>query len=123
MARNEYPPEVQAQVLAALLEGQSISKVAEVYKVPEGTIKSWKARLSAVPSVVATEKRAIIGELLLDYLEENLRTLKEQNVIFRDPKWLKDQGASALAVLHGVITDKTIRLLEAMGRQDGTEPE
>lgn len=123
MAKREYSAAVQAQALAALLEGQAISKVAEVYKIPEGTIKSWKARLATKTSVVASEKRALIGDMLVEYVEENLRTLKEQGATFRDQAWLQKQKAAEVAVLHGVIADKTIRLLEAMGRQQEPDEE
>lgn len=41
-------------------------------------------------------------------------TLREQVKVFRDPNWLKQQSASEAAVLHGVIADKQIRLLEAL---------
>ncbi len=33
---------------------------------------------------------------------------------FRDEDWLYKQDASELTVLHGVVSDKTIRLLEAL---------
>lgn len=106
--------------MAALLAGQSVSSVAREYKVPKGTVSDWRRRAEA--EVVAsgpTQKRAVIGDLLVDYLETNLRTLREQSEMFRDVEWLREQDASQLAVLHGVIADKTVRLLEALGGGDG----
>ncbi len=60
-------------------------------------------------------KKEAIGELLVKYLETNLRTLAAQSAVFADEEWLKKQSASEVAVLHGVIIDKTVRLLEALG--------
>lgn len=118
MARRSYTDEQKAAVMAALLAGQSVSEVAREYKIPEGTIKDWSSRTDrSVP--VATGKKAEIGELLVEYVRENLTTLREQAVVFRDPEWLRKQGASELAVLHGVLMDKSIRLLEAMGSANG----
>lgn len=113
---SKYSDETKGQVVAALLAGQSVAVVAKEYKIPPGTVRSWKSRQKNGESVavVATEKREHVGELLLNYLEENLKTLKAQSVVFRDEAWLKKQTASDAAVLHGVMTDKSVRLLEAM---------
>jgi hypothetical protein len=82
-----------------------------------GTLKSWKSREQHVSEGVATgatTKRERIGDLLLEYLETNLETLKAQQVVFRDETWLKQQSASELAILHGVSADKALRLLEGL---------
>jgi transposase-like protein len=112
---TEYSDDLKARCLAALLAGQSFSQVASAFSVPIGTLKSWKQRdMGGVRNPDATAKRDRIGGLLLDYLEEGLITLREQVKVFRDPDWLKKQPAAELAVLHGVIADKQIRLLEAL---------
>ena len=109
--------------MAALLAGQGIQEVAKQYKIPEGTIKAWRARAKDASQVaaVAAGKKEEIGELLLEYLRTNLRTLKAQTVVFSDPLWLAKQDAGEVAVLHGVMTDKAIRLLEALSRADVTQ--
>lgn len=119
MAKAEYSNEVKASVMAALLEGQSVSAVAKQYKIPKGTVSGWKQKAFLGADIkssdpVATQKREEIGDLLLDYLRTMLCTLKVQAEHFGDKSWLKNQGANELAVLHGVSTDKTIRLLEAL---------
>lgn len=113
---TEYSEHIKAQALAALLAGQSPAQVAATFGIPVGTLKSWKSRQRNGDGVatVATEKKERIGDLLLDYLEEGLTTLREQVKVFRDADWLKKQSASELAVLHGVIADKQVRLLEAL---------
>ena len=121
--RREYSPETKGAALAALLEGQSITKVAKDYKIPEGTIKSWRSRLTSEASnaIVATDKKERVGELLIDYLERNLKTLRAQAEAFANIEWLMGQDADKAAVLHGVMTDKTVRLLEALGRHADAE--
>lgn len=117
MKRKEYTASTKAAAMAALLEGQSITKVAADFKLPEGTVKAWRHRMkgAATETKVATEKREEIGTLLVDYLHANLSTLRAQQIVFADAEWLKKQDAGELAVLHGVMTDKAIRLLEALG--------
>lgn len=120
-ARREYSPEVKAAVLSALLTGQSAAQIADEYHIPETTIRSWKSRQRNGEAVaeVATEKREQIGELLVEYLATSLATLRAQMKVFSDERWLKLQSASEVAVLHGVLADKAIRLLEALA--DDTE--
>jgi transposase-like protein len=115
---TEYNEHIKAQALAALLTGQSFSEVARAFNIPIGTLKSWKSRsvdvLDAPDATAATTKRDRIGTLILEYIEEGLTTLREQAKVFRDYDWLQKQSASEVAILHGVIADKQIRLLEAL---------
>lgn len=121
--RQQYDESTKAAVMAALLAGQSVEEIAKKYKVPENTLKSWKSRQGGNSvATVATHKKEHIGDLLIDYLSEALITLKAQVVIFRNENWLKTQSAQELAVLHGVVTDKAIRLLEAL-QSDADEGE
>lgn len=120
MARATYTDETKAQVMAALLTGQSINAVAREYKIPKQTISNWKNRDKPGVPRDDTQKAAEIEDLLSGYLKENLKTLRAQAEFFREETWLKKQEASQLAVLHGVLSDKAIRLLEAFG--DEPEP-
>ena len=106
--------------MVELLAGQSVGQVARDYDIPVGTVKGWKrkAREEAGEQPVASPKKEEIGDLLVAYLEENLRSLRAQAEVFGKPEWLEKQSASELAVLHGVQTDKPIRLLEALNRSD-----
>jgi hypothetical protein len=121
-ARVKYDPATKAAALAALMAGQGVGEVARQYHLPAGTVKSWLSRMRHGPSVaeVATRDRQTIGELLTGYLTETLEALRKQSAIFGDPVWLKQQTAADAAVLHGVMTDKAVRLLEAL---NGAEPE
>lgn len=119
-----YTDDQKSAVMAALLAGQSISQVAAEYKMPEATIKTWKRRKvcgfskASEISEIETPKKQEIGDLLISYLRTNLTTLQKQSEVFQDADWLKKQSASELAVLHGVIADKTIRLLEALADKE-----
>lgn len=112
-ARRTYSDEQKAQVIAALLAGQSVREVARTYHVPRSTVASWSSDEHR-PRVDDLDRKKEIGALILEYLREVLTTLVAQQKVFRDESWLKQQPASEAAVLHGVLADKGIRLLEAL---------
>jgi transposase-like protein len=119
---TNYNEETKGAVMAALLAGQSVSSVAKEYDIPKGTVSGWRKRARTfVKGGRATpdpKKGERVGDLLLEYLEANLTTLKQQVIAFGDADWLRKQTASDAAVLHGVMTDKAVRLLEAFGDND-----
>ena len=43
-----------------------------------------------------------------------MEATKAMTNVFKDEQWLRKQEASQLAVLYGVIKDKTHRVLEAL---------
>lgn len=106
---SEHPPEIRAEVMSCLLQGQGVTTVAKQYDIPTSTVSRWKRK--AREEAGRTDD---VGALLLEYLTENLTTLRAQAERFRDPEWLAQQDAADVAVLHGVLTDKAVRLLEAM---------
>src|SRR6266540_277849 len=108
--RQTYSDETKAAVMAALLTGQSLSYVAKEYKIPKSTIANWSTE-ARKQGFVPNEKREHLGELLIQYLETSLVTLRTQVELFADAIWLHKQSASEVAVLHGVIADKAVRLL------------
>lgn len=121
MANTVYSEETKAAVMAALLSGQSVGQVAAEYKLPKGTVSTWKRKIEGIPQVGSPAQQEEIGELVLGYLRAILTALTKQAVHFGDKSWLQNQGASELAVLHGVSADKALRLLEALEGPRGDE--
>jgi transposase-like protein len=116
MTKRQYSDNEKAAALAALLTGQSLDAVAEEYRIPRSTLDSW--RNPRRPQTFETKKDSGIGDLLMEYLQANLAALKVQAEVFADKGWLKEQGAQEAGVLHGIMTDKAVRLLEAFGAHD-----
>ena len=114
MTRKQYSDETKAAVMAALLTGQSINSIAKEYSIPKSTVSRWKN--GGVPSD-GTQKKEI-GDLIMAYVRTSLVTLEAQAQMFQDKDWLRKQNAADVAVLHGVQTDKAIRILEAISSQD-----
>lgn len=119
--RREYDEATKAAVMAALLTGQSVSVVASEYKIPLGTIKRWSAAAKEILEPVRSAKKEKIGELVLDNLEASLLFTKSMANVLNDEKWLKKQRASEIAVLYGVVQDKSFRVLEALPDNEETD--
>ncbi len=110
--------------MAALLAGQGVTEVSKAFQVAKSTVSRIKAKIAdADLEQLGTKKGEEFGDLLAGYLRETLITLTAQARVFRDEAWLKQQPAGELAVLHGVQTDKAIRLLEAIEQANPDESE
>lgn len=125
-----HSAEVRAQAIAAMLAGEAPASVAERLGVPLGTVKSWRSRdaqalvnSGAAVATDATPKRDELGRLVSEYLRESLRALRAQSELFADAEWLKKQSAAELAILHGVLNDKVVRILSALRNNEGGDGE
>lgn len=113
---STYDPAVKAAATAALMAGQSINSVAREYNLPKGTVGDWKDAANAHSDGVGSDptQKDEVGNALLGYLRANLHALRVQAELFADRAWLEKQEAQEIAVLHGIMTDKAVRLLEAL---------
>lgn len=114
MPGRRYDDTTRAAALAALLSGEATRAVAKQFDVPWSTVRRWRAELMhrdlpALPAHI----RASIGGMLAALLIEMLRTMALQQQVLRDGGWLSRQDAAGMAVLHGVLTDKALRLIMA----------
>jgi transposase-like protein len=130
MAREENGP-TKAMVLAELATGDSISAVAKRHNINKGTVSRWNREAAAfVPTapgamvaVVAqpdatqkTRAREAVEGRLYDYMLSSIDTLAAQIRLFGNDEWLRKQPAGDLGNLHGIVADKTARLLAAFQR-------
>lgn len=117
MRGKPHTDETRAQVIAALLAGQGVNEVAAQYDLPKETVSYWKKSIpDAQLALIRTKKGERIEVLLFDYLTTLLETLRKQAEIAGEREYVHKQPADSLAVLHGVMADKGIRLLEAAHR-------
>lgn len=114
MRGKAHSDEIRAQVMAALLAGQGVTETAKQYKIPHQTVSRIKNEiLPEQLGEIGREKARRIESMLFGYLCANLEALQRQCKVASDETYLKRQPASELATLHGVMADKSIRLLEA----------
>jgi hypothetical protein len=58
-----------------------------------------------------------IGDLLLELLDKNIRSLVAISELTADKEWLRKQGAAEVATFFGVKHDKAVQMIEAMNGQ------
>jgi transposase-like protein len=108
---KEHPVETRAAVLAAIASGQSINSISQQFGISRRTITGWRDQ-AQLPTV-AQQKKQEIGQKVYELLEDYIETLRVQVRVTRDEAWIKRQSAGELAILHGVLSDKSVRLLAA----------
>lgn len=113
-ARTSYPPKLKARALVALLLGNTPGYVAEDLGIPKETVRTWRRRLRSGEMELHLEpqKKGAPGDQFIAYLEQALRTLTVQSVHLADPDRLRTLNAEEAGILHGIMADKTIRILE-----------
>lgn len=112
-----HPDTVKAQVIAALLLGGGVMEIASELGLPHSTVSTYKAQ---IPDDKLDEFRRKKGErldeMVYEYAVATLTALAAQARTASDPGYLRRQPAGSLAILHGVMSDKIVRLLEAAER-------
>lgn len=112
-----HSPETKAAVLAALLAGQGVNEVAIAYHLDKATVSRWKKTIpDGQLQQVATEKRERLVDLIEAHLTASLKGATVAAGQVHDGNWRARQSAENLAVFYGVLTDKSIRLLEIAGK-------
>jgi hypothetical protein len=116
MRGKRHDNQVVAKVVADLLLGQeSQRQIAEnngispvsVTDIKERYFEDFERLKNTAPEFTD------INNLATGLLVQSLVTLTVQLEHFGNKEWLKTQPAGELANLHGVINDKTVRLLAA----------
>lgn len=110
-----HSEQVRAEVVAALLAGQGVREVSRQYNIPRSTVSRLKNSLSEQElGQIGTEKRDRISTLVENHLTESLKaaTALAQKVTTNE-SWFTKQNAADIGVLYGILTDKSIRILEA----------
>lgn len=122
-----YSPKVKGEVIAALLAGQGVNEVAKQYNIDKATVSRWKTSLPQQElQQIATEKKERLVDLIESHLVASLKGAAKCAEQAHNDEWRNKQPADALAVFYGVLSDKSIRLVEIAGKvfaNDSAQPE
>jgi transposase-like protein len=112
MARKNYTDETKAEVMAALLAGQSVSRVADDFDIPRSTIGNWSAKLNqaGVP-IVPSQKKQEIGDRLVTLINKMIDAQYAMLEIMAEKDYLRKQDLAELSMGFGVSNDKLDRIL------------
>jgi hypothetical protein len=108
---------VRAAAIADVTLGCSISEAARKHGVSRTTVQRWcKAQGVdlATCAPLVPQKRTDLGARIAEYLDTGLQALTAQARVAGDPEYIKKQPAGELAILHGVLSDKLVRILAAI---------
>lgn len=87
--------------------------VSAKYGIPRSTLSTWQETFEIVHDPIV--KKSSIEALAMNYLEASLQALSAQAYVASQPEYIERQPAGELAILHGVMADKSVRLLDALG--------
>ena len=105
---------MRGAAIAALLTGDSVSEVAVRHGINKSVVSRWKAKIpNGELQRVATKKVQQFDDAVSSSVRASLEALTAQAKAMSDPKWLRQQSAKDLAMLHGVMFDKCFRILES----------
>lgn len=124
MRGQKRSEKVRATALAALLEGQGISEVARRYKLPPSTVRDLKNSINSDEfAKVRAKKEERLAGLIEQHLEASLEAATSIARHAKNVEWLNKQDADKLGVFYGIVTDKSVRILEAAENAAGTPDE
>lgn len=116
--------DTRAAVMAALLEGQAVTKVADDYKLSKATVSRLRSEIPAEAlEQIETKKQIDIAGKIADHLDASFEALTNILAVTRNDAWLSKQNASDLATFSGVTADKVFRVLEAIENAQANKDE
>lgn len=116
--KRKYRRYTDAERAAALADVYLLGTgaTAAKYDIPRSTLTTWQEVYDVVHNPLV--KKASIEALAMNYLEASLQALSAQAYVISQPEYIERQPAGELAILHGVVADKAVRLLDALGRAE-----
>jgi hypothetical protein len=99
-----HPPELRAQVIAAVFAGMTITEAAAQFNVERSLVSRWVA--AGLQPVAQKKKVPALEDLIVEYLLTGLRAMIVQAEVYADERYCRTQDADKLAIAHGVLGDK-----------------
>ena len=114
MRGRKHSDQVRSEALAALLAGQNITEVAAKYKLPKSTVMDIKRHIDSEDfAQVRIKKAEQLAALIEGHLQASLEAAANIAKQAKNAEWLNKQDADKLGVFYGILTDKSVRILEA----------
>jgi len=120
-----HPPELRARVVAAVLTGRPLTRVAAEHHLDKGLVSRWVAAAAGLqPDATRQRARADdeLAELLLGLIYAHLEALHQVLHAASRQDWLHRQDARGLARLFATEADTLIRLLAGLRPLREDEP-
>lgn len=113
--KSDYIKSITPQVQGLLLEGTAPSEICEQFNISPSTVTRIKQKID--PALLATinrEREQVLQDKVVDHLEAAMDATINIARQTSNEEWMNTQDAKSLGTMYGIMSDKSIRLLEAM---------
>jgi transposase-like protein len=119
-----HPPELRAQVLAAIIAGATINEASRRFDLDTGLVSRWASADAAVAATRAAHARTpeALEAMLFDLVAEHVTTIRAQLQAAASSAYVQGQTAGDLAALLGAERDTLIRLLAGFRPVEQQQP-
>lgn len=115
-----HPPELRAQVVAAIAAGATVREVAARFKLDKGLVSRWAATDVTVATARANVRSPeILADLIFDLIATHVQTISAQLSAVARLDYLEKQSAADVAELLATERDTLLRLLAGLRPIDG----
>ena len=112
----KYDRKTIAAVVSAILAGTSPKEIQDTYGPSRSTQDRWLREYGDPAKLDEIKNEKSVGELMLEYASVSLQGLITQIKVTSDQDWIVSQQADHLAIFHGVMADKSARIVETLAR-------
>lgn len=111
---------IVAAAQAAIILGAAPANVAEQYGISFARINQWRDTLITTGAV---GKRDRLSDMLMAYIEQEMKSLLAISLITSNEEWVIRQSAADLAHYIAVKSDRLLMLLQAFARSNISQRE
>lgn len=104
---------LKAAVMAALLVGQPAQQIAQQFSLPMASVRRWEEAYDISNPI---QRRDKISEMLVIFVEQEIKSLMAISIATSDDYWIQSQSANELAMFLNVKQDRLMKLLEVFGK-------
>lgn len=116
-AGSDKRKHIVAAAQAALILGTPVSQVSAQFGIAPSRVGEWKDTLITAGAI---GRRDRLSEMLMSYIEQEMKTLMSISIITSRDEWVERQDADQLAHYVAVKSDRLLMLLQAFGRVEAS---
>jgi hypothetical protein len=116
-AGSDKSKHIVAAAQAAIILGTPPSQISQQFGISLPRINQWKNGLITAGAI---GRRDRLSEMLMAYIEQEMKSLLAISMITSDEDWVMRQDAGELAHYIAVKSDRLLMLLQAFGRVDNS---
>lgn len=116
-AGSDKRKHIVAAAQAALILGTPPAQVSAQFGIAPARVAEWKDTLITVGAI---GRRDRLSEMLMAYIEQEMKTLMSISIVTSRDEWVERQDADQLAHFVAVKSDRLLMLLQAFGRVEAS---